>query len=411
MGGGVGKALSGLAVYDKQNEHVVLCLEKTQMADYVDVCAQAGVKVWNIREAEARGTRLRQLADACDVLQLEWWHHPLTARFMTSELAGIPCRLVVWSHISGCGYPRLPFRFVETADAFVFASPYSLENPSWTEAERRWAEQNARIVVSSGNDYRRIPTEKRAHEGFQIGYIGFLGYEKLHPDFARFCEAAAREGDTRVKICGDMKYASQLTADLMDSPVYEQIEFLGYVKEVENVLSTLDVFLYPLRPQHTGTAENALLEAMAAGVTPVALNQCTEKYLIRHMETGLLIENPEQCGEAVQWLRRRPEERERLGRNASEHVRQRYTLRQTVSGLGEIYQSVLQMPRRVHDLGAVFGRTPAQWFRSCCADDVERIGGVAAGMTKGSVRQYQQYFPGDVLLRKWAGRLAGGLSG
>jgi hypothetical protein len=409
MGGGVGKALSGLAVYDKQHEHAVLCLEKTQTADYVDACVQAGVKVWDIRETEAGGINVRRLTDAYDIVQLEWWHHPLMAEFMAAELAGVPCRLVVWSHISGCGYPRLPFRFVEAADAFVFASPYSMENPSWTEKERQWAEQNARVVVSSGNDYRGIPTEKKTHEGFQIGYIGFLGYEKLHPDFTRFCEAAAKADGARFILCGDMGYAERLRADMSRSAVYERTEFRGYVKDVENVLSQLDVFLYPLHPQHTGTAENALLEAMAAGVPPVALNQCTEKYLIQHMETGVLVENPEQCGEAAQWLREHPEERKRLGRNASEHVRAHYTLRHTISGLEEVYRSVARKPRRVHDLGAVFGRTPAQWFRSCYAGDIGRITGVAAGMTKGSVRQYHKYFPGDALLREWGGGVPGGL--
>jgi len=45
----------------------------------------------------------------------------------------------------------------------------------------------------------------------------------------------------------------------------ERIEFCGETAEPAAALSDADIFFYPLQPDHYGTAENALIEAMSLG--------------------------------------------------------------------------------------------------------------------------------------------------
>ena len=45
----------------------------------------------------------------------------------------------------------------------------------------------------------------------------------------------------------------------------ERISFAAQTAEPAAALSEADIFFYPLQPDHYGTAENALIEAMSLG--------------------------------------------------------------------------------------------------------------------------------------------------
>lgn len=398
LGGGVGRILSSIAIHSKAEyefDHTIITLESTLTSQFEELCTQHNVNVVLAAECD-----MDYILGQADIVQVDWWHHPLTAQFMVNCLSKIECRLVVWSHISGCSYPYIPSKFVLFSDAFVFTTPFSCENPFWNVEEREQILNKSEVVVSSGIDFQK-PVEKRSHSGFNVGYIGFLSYSKTHPDFVKYCESACDIPDIRFLIVGDTSYGEQLVKDIQNSRIIkDKTVFTGYSLNVFDNLADFDVFGYPLNPNHYGTAENVLLEAMGAGIVPVVLNQCTEKYIVQNMETGLVVNNISEYAGALRWLYQNPIQRIKLGNNASEYINKEYYIKSTIQKMNKVYERVLKVDKRLHHSIPIFGSTPYEWFLSCYIGDENNIQGNAFAETKGSAKHYLKYFSEDKNLRK-----------
>lgn len=200
-----------------------------------------------------------------------------------------------------------------------------------------------------------------------------------------------------------------------------KVELRGYVEDIGAELSRFDAFAYPLNPRHYGTTENALLEAMAAGLPVVAFNQCAEKYLVEHMETGLLADSTEMFAEHLRYLYENPEERIRLGRNAREWVKRELSLKKTVEKLDGCYDAVTAFDKRRFSFVEVFGESPHDWVSTCLGlyapyflrtknceaiqmDKNARYSLLAR--SKSSVLHFARFFPEDEALKEWK-RMAG----
>lgn len=386
LGGGIGTVVSGVCIRDRKNEHSILCLEECQDRRRLEECIREGISVYQWNDVDV------SLLEQFDIIQAEWWHHPLTSEFMVRQLGKVKTRLVIWSHISGCNYPVIPYPFLSYPEAFVFATPYSYDNPYWTEEERRVSRQKAMLAVSSGNDFTSEPPEKAAHPGFCMGYVGFLGYEKTSPEFVHACERCGDIPDITFRVVGDLQYGQELYREAMDSSCRERFDFRGFSSDVSSELTQFDVFACLLQKEHTGASENALLEAMYHRVCPVVFRQCTEQYLVKHMETGLVCDGMDEFVEGVHLLARDRELSRRLSSRASDYVRSHYSIGHTVGALDHAYHIAMGKDKRFHPGNAVFGDTPAQWFLSCCRQDPKQLTGLAAGKSKASVNQYYQYF-------------------
>lgn len=396
LGGGIGRILSSVAIYSKDEyEHIIITLEPTQNNQFEKLCVENNVKVFLASECN-----MEYILGKADIVQVDWWHHPLTSQFMVKYLNKVPCRLLIWSHISGCSYPNIPYKLVLFPDRFVFTTPFSYENPTWSSKERNSIIENSDVVVSSGIDIDK-PVKKRKHNEFNVGYVGFLSYTKTHPDFIKYCEASCNIPNIRFIVEGDKSYGVDLINDSQNSKILKnKIMFTGYSLDVLNDLSKFDVFGYPLNPDHYGTAENALLEAMAAGIVPVVLNQCTEKYIVQNMKTGLVVNNISEYADALKWLYNNPDKRDLLGYNASKYIIREYNIKTTIKKLNREYEKTLKYDKSLHDASKVIGKTPYEWFLSCYRGDVNNINGTAFAETKGSAKHYLKYFNKDIRLRK-----------
>jgi glycosyltransferase involved in cell wall biosynthesis len=388
-------------------EDVFVCLEAPKTALYADIITGSGAKLY-----VAPGTdELNALVAAADIVQLEWWHHPVLAAWM-NQWKTLLARLVVWVHISGLHYPAIPPDFACLPYACLLTSKVSLLQ---FEREHRTLPNICEVVNSSGG-FDDLPMPKRvAQLQPRFGYLGSLNPAKLHPDIVTYLNAVDLPGFT-VDFYGDASTNPQLRSWAQDAGPAGPLVLRGYTNNPGRALTGMDVLVYLLNPTHYGTTENALLEAMACGVVPVVLNNPVEEQIVENGLTGLIVDSPSSFADVIRYLSHNPEERLRLSSAAAAMVRERYSVRNTVEQLDALYLRVMDKPKRSFEFEHIFGNSPSDWFISCTGDyarhflDESEICGREERLrhpflyekTKASALQFAEYFPADPRLAHWA---------
>lgn len=413
MGGGVGKVLARLAAESRRRQdgirHTVVCLEQMEKTQFVEQFQAQGGTLLVCPSSQELDRQIRQ----SDIVQLEWWHHPVVAGWMCSgELP--PMRLVVWSHVSGLHAPEITPAFAAMPHRFLCTSPCSIEHGALAGLTGALGERLGVVVSSGGFADMPAPPERSKGDSLRIGYVGTLNFAKLHPRILDFV-AAARLPRFRLALVGDPTTGARLLADAASRGCEHRLEVRGYKTEIADELASFDVLAYLLNPLHYGTAENALLEAMAMGVVPIVLDNPAERHLVQHMETGLVVNSPGEFADALDWLATHQMERARLSVNAAATVRSAFAIERTADGLQCHYEAVRAEDKRSFDFRPVFGQEPADWFRSCQGDEVRRFSNdshsrqvVGRGpeflyeRTKSSVFHYRTIYPTDRRLASWA---------
>lgn len=407
MGGGIGSAYVGLGGCGQ--EQSVLLLEKPINQEAIEKVRGAGFRVLIQPGKEDTERELRQ----ADIVVFSWHHHPALTKFL-HDLPPIPVRSVLWCHISGNYFPNIPAEFLKKFDQIMFATQYSLELPQIKALGAEYLESHC-CVVYGLNDLSRFTHIRRVpHENYNIGYVGTLGFCKLHPDFVDYCEAVNMP-DARFLMVGTPVTKEQILKSAAERGAAGQFKFCGQLSDVTQALEQMDVFGYLLNPQHFGATENALLEAMASGLPVVALDQCVERHIIQDGVTGLLVHTPKKYGDAIQYLRQDTEKASRLGAQAREYIMESYGLdcnRERFLATCRKAAGQAKVVRRFDDF---FTKEPADWFLSCVKADrecfeenrAEQAGLIFHEQTKGSPIHYHEYFPEDHRLEKWAGQITG----
>ena len=413
LGGGVGKVLARLAAESRRRKdgvhHTVACLEPMEKMQFADQLRAQGGELLVCPSRQNLDQRIRE----ADIVQLEWWHHPVVARWMCSE--PLPSmRLIVWSHVSGLHVPEIPPGFVTMPHRFLCTSPCSLEHPALRALKATLGERLGVVVSSGGFEDLPQSVHRVPGQSLRVGYVGTLNFAKLHPRLLDFV-AAVRIPNFCLALVGDPTTGTTLLEEATSKGCRERLELRGYQLDIATELARYEVFAYLLNPLHYGTAENALLEAMAMGVVPIVLNNPAERCLVRHMNTGVIVTTPDEFADALDWLAHHPDERERLSKNAASVVRSEFSVGRMADGLHEHYRAVVSEMKRDFDFRSVFGSEPADWFRTCQGEEAWRFSDngqskctVGRGpdclyeRTKSSVFHYQSVFPFDRRLTTWA---------
>lgn len=368
LGGGAGKAISGIAIQgqaDFPDSHRILLLQQPEKSGYVRECRENGVpvSVWSGDDT---------LLKWADVIVVSWWNHPAMAQFLRC-FPQIPASMILWSHVNGCHYPILPYRLAAEFERILFTSPYSLENPTWTGAEREQIRGRSEIVWGMGQFRPEQIVSKESYttkDSFTIGCVGTLNYGKLHPQFVAYCKAVcAKVPEARFVMAGDRD--ETLERDVRSAGLEDRFSFPGYVADVPALMRTFDVFGYLLAPEHYGTTENVLLEAMACGLPVIALKQNVEQFIVPP-GAGYLVQTPQQYADCVETLRRDPALREQLGCGARAHVLERYDVGENTVRFRDACVQAMATPSREHDF-SFLGPTPWDWFLFCLGEKERRL--------------------------------------
>jgi sugar transferase (PEP-CTERM/EpsH1 system associated) len=216
-------------------------------------------------------------------------------------------------------------------------------------------------VIRNGVDLRRFqfPESPRAsvrrdlgiadHE-FCLGFVGRLepvkGLGTVLTALEQACEFPA---DWRLVVAGDGVLNEPLRRRVNDSGrLRGRVTFLGDVRNVPELLTAFDVYVLPSLSEGIS---NSLLEAMASGVPCIATAVGGNPEVVVDGESGMLFpaEAADCLADRLAVLYRRPELRQKLRRQAMEHVRQYFSLESMVARYEDLYETVaLRRPSRQH---------------------------------------------------------------
>lgn len=405
LGGGVGRIISSLALHRKANapeiQSTVIALEETDNPQYSSMITDAGIPLYIAPSA----VQLDTLIAAADIVQLEWWHHPLMMEWLYQHGDAITAHLVIWSHISGLHYPIIPQKLLALPHAFLFTSPVS-QQATLTYQKQSSSTHFETVHSSAEFETLQYIVADSSCSNLTFSYMGTLNPAKLHPDIVEFVAAIIQEG-FQLHFYGDPCSSFPIDKNAQLQGIGDRIVVHGYSQQPQQVLSATDVFIYILNPEHYGTTENVLLEAMASGAVPVVLNNPVESSIVRHGENGLVVDSPESFAQAIEFIYNNPHERIRMAENARHDVLSHYSLEHSCKQLTTIYKQCLQVESKPYNFSIPFGETPYTWYSSC-------LGGFAPLMidptgtsyrkerlkhailyekTKSSVFHYLHYFP------------------
>jgi glycosyltransferase involved in cell wall biosynthesis len=385
LGGGVGKAHAAIsAVLPKSIEQTFLLLEVPRDRGYADVIAASGARV-----VVGGLGQVAQMAREADIVQFEFWNHPrLYECLARGDLPAM--RSVFWSHISGLFNPVIAPGLMQAAGRFVFTTPASLEAPGITPSEKI-------SVINSGFGFGDAPPRHRTNAP-SIAYLGTVDFVKMHPGFFDVIDALQGH-DIRVPVWGAVANDVVHRAKTMRHP--ERIVFRGQTADPKTALAGSDIFFYPLQPDHYGTAENALIEAMSLGLAPVVLNNPSELAIISDGVTGLVAHSIEECTSHLQMLLTSPERRATIGQAAMQNVVKTRTPEISARQFTDLWQGLLLEPARDCDFRSAIGSTPADWFLTTQALPGAVWNGAderGPNSSKGTLAHFESAFPGDASL-------------
>lgn len=344
MGGGVGRVIRNLidgSCEEDRYAHQVNCLE-TANALSREWAETSGIRLQDDMAAKYK-TLHHNMAQA-DIVHLHWWNHPLTYHLIADpDLPEI--RTVTWSHVNGHQAPHVFTRqVVMWPDRFVVATPHSLQAPLIQSMPVGLRNKKIRVIQSCAGIAHVSSSDDQPHAHFNVGYVGTVDYCKLHPRFAEMC-LKADIPDVRFILCGEDN-GGQVARHIASGPGAEKFEFRGWVDDISHELALFDVLGYPLDEHHYGTGEQVLIEAMAAGVPPVVLDNGAERYIVKEGETGLVAADTDAYIHALEFLHQNPVKRREMARQARRYARKHFGIRCTVNAWHQIYDAMLKRERR-----------------------------------------------------------------
>ncbi|MFA6145609.1 MAG: glycosyltransferase family 4 protein [Sulfurimonas sp.] len=343
LGGGVGTVLLNYLSKVKHYscfEHRILCLDSINDNAKSALEKEAIVYKQNVNN----DTLLANEIAMADIVVIHWWNHPLLYELLVKK--EFPAsRVIIWSHISGFSAPSI---FVsplfDYADKFVFTTPLSYES----EVVKGLSDNNLSklsSIWSTGGLERFRDVEPLPHKGFIVGYIGTVDYAKMHRSFLDMSASIDIE-DIHFVVCGG-ECEKEIVVEAIEKKWADRFNFTGKVPNVGEYLSTFDVFGYPLNPQHYGTCDQTLAEAMACGVVPVVFDNGMESYMVKDGTTGLVVKNGVEYKDAIEKLHKDPQLRIRLSRNAQKEAFQRFSLESMSSQWESLFNQCMELPKSV----------------------------------------------------------------
>lgn len=415
LGGGAGKAITGLACECIQfgvNQKIVI-LELPEKQVHVENARNADIEVILLKDK----IQLIQLLSWSDVTVVSWWNHPLMSKLF-AEWPDQECRLALWSHVNGCVYPYLPYKFVTLFERLFVTTKYTFENPLWTIKEKKEIENKSKLIHGMGKfNLKKMDFKDNYNikDRFVIGYAGTIDYSKIHPRFLEYCKSVIEVvPNVLFLMVGDA--SPTILKQVKENRLEDFFSFVGYQDNMSAYYLKMDIFGYILRDDNYATTENAILEAMSSALPVVAKDNKPESYIIHNDITGCLIHNEAEYAQVIKKLYDDENLRKQIGIGARNFVIENYSSVNNANKMFCELQLINEKERKTYSISKYMGETPYKWFcRFTGKDDfenvlnrpykerkefLENLQTIYLGKTKSSIQHFAQYYPEDKDLSK-----------
>lgn len=387
LGGGVGKAHAALtAAMPFPARQSFLLLEEPRDRRYADQIAALGRPV----EVAAGLEDVAARAAAADIVQIEFWNHPklfeCLARTDFPEM-----RVAFWSHISGLFRPVIQPGFLDEADRFAFTSPASLE----ISAVRALPKERREKLAVIGSAFGFGGEGELAPIFHPICYLGTVDFVKMHPGFFDAIDALA--ANATAAIWGGFEAGGEVAMKAASMRHPDRIRLMGQTPDPQSAMAQSRIFFYPLQPDHYGTAENALVEAMSLGLVPVVLANPAECAIIQQGQTGFIASSIAECVGILDMLLADPARVAEVGANARDVAATAFTAKRSARQFVELWSGLMGEEKRLHDFRRITGATPREWFEATQFLPGEARDAVSDSgkLSKGTLAHFKAAFRGD----------------
>lgn len=197
-----------------------------------------------------------------------------------------------------------------------------------------------KFIVHSSQFIRDKKRELGLGNGPVVGIIARLSDVKGHIYLIEAMKEVLGEfPDARLLIVGDGKMKQDLAALVSRLRMERNVYFIPSVKETEDVLAIMDLFVMPSLAEGLGLS---LIEAMAAGLAVIGSNIGGIKSLIKHGYNGLLVEpaNPKQLSLAILELLNDRAKAGALGANARDFIRKNFSQDDMIRETEKLYLGI-----------------------------------------------------------------------
>lgn len=120
----------------------------------------------------------------------------------------------------------------------------------------------------------------------------------------------------------------------------DYVKLVGFQKDVSSFLHNVDIFAFASQSEGFG---QVVIEAMAAGKPVVASKIPSLSEIVRHGETGFLVEpdDPQGFASRISWLLMHPEEAQQMGKNGEQRVYKHFSAQQMADKTLSLYKGLL----------------------------------------------------------------------
>jgi len=242
----------------------------------------------------------------------------------------------------------------------------STDSEAWIERMRRWAEQAAAVIVPTrtaaeraeallgvettlipnGYDSEHFHPQPVPHQDTVIAYVGRFTEVKRVPLLIEAYALAQPGLNTRAPLLLIGGFPGECEGehprDTIARTGAQDVHLTGWYphEELPAALNAADVIVLPSVREHFGLS---LVEGMACGLPGIAVDAAGPSEIVRHGETGWLVEPDDVHGLANALVEavNRPAERRRRGVNAAVDVAERFAWRVVASGVKDLYDATI----------------------------------------------------------------------